>query len=159
MWRECWGDPRYVDGNFQPLSNSWGDLPTWLDLIQYSQLAENYSQRQLRHPEDIFNAFSGITSTLSRTFTGGFICCLLEMFFTRALLWQTSGTARRRLLREDNEVLTHLPSWSWAGWQGPVESSRVVCGGHAVEYPGEPKCWNCSVTPLCTWYCGKWLYP
>ncbi|KAM4058874.1 heterokaryon incompatibility protein [Hirsutella rhossiliensis] len=69
----------------------------------------NYSKRHLRYDEDSLSAFLGIP----------------ELFALATSFWHhksggsgSGGATRRR----------HLPSWTWAGWKGPVElfSSIVV---------------------------------
>lgn len=61
------------------------------------------------YPEDILDAFAGLTSVLSLTFDGGFICGLLQMFFDPALLWQPwRPLDRRRAVRSPGGHLAGL---------------------------------------------------
>lgn len=110
----------------------WGksfDLKFWPDLFQYLRMIQNYNMRQLTYPADGLTAFSGVLSTLSRTFTGGFIWGLPQMFFDVALLWQPFTPLNRRSFR-NNDTSIMLPSWSWAGWQGEIDPTSWTSGLH-----------------------------
>lgn len=97
------------------------------DLSHLSQIIFNYNGTELRYDEDALPAVSGLLSVLSRSFTGGFLYGIPEMFFDRGLGWRPacdSVNIRRRTLSErsvENRLSpSELPSWSWIGWQGWV---------------------------------------
>jgi hypothetical protein len=70
----------------------------WLKILARPPLIplhdSDYNMRQLTYPDDELAAFSGVLSTLSRTFTGGFVWGLPQMFFDVALLWQPFYTLK-----------------------------------------------------------------
>jgi Heterokaryon incompatibility protein (HET) len=83
------------------------------NLDGYQDLVEKFCERQLTFEGDSLFAFAGMTSTLSQTFDGGFLCGLPELFFDNALLWTWIGSSKRKILPSDS---VGIPSWSWAGW-------------------------------------------
>lgn len=94
------------------------------DLSAYGAMVRCYNQRKLTFPEDAVFAIAGMTSLLSRTFQGGFVCGLPELFFDIALLWAPWSQVDRRLPSERSKSsggITHLPSWSWVGWEGDLD--------------------------------------
>jgi len=88
---------------------------------RYNNLVQIYNVKQFTHPEDVLEAFLGITSALSFKFNGGFLCGLPVMFFDASLLWQPTNLLRRRTAPKPTP--SRLPSWSWAGWHGRVTAS------------------------------------
>jgi hypothetical protein len=94
----------------------------WPNMFRYARLVSMYNRHDLTFPEDIFNAFAGILTHLSRSFPGGFISGLPQMCFDAALLWQpwTTMTRRKPVGRSPGDAV--LPSWSWAGWTGDIHS-------------------------------------
>lgn len=101
------------------------------DLKSLRELMSNYNSRSFSYEEDVIPGISGLLSLFSRSFQGGFLCGLPEMFFDRALGWCASSDLRRRKTsgRPVNDQLPYslgrLPSWSWAGWQGRISDSRL----------------------------------
>jgi hypothetical protein len=85
----------------------------WPDLEEYARLVKNYSERNLMYVEDVHPAFTGITTTLSRTFQGGFLHGLPEVFFDVALLWQPKSLVYASKFSKFRPQATGLPSWSW----------------------------------------------
>ncbi|KAI2473125.1 heterokaryon incompatibility protein-domain-containing protein [Annulohypoxylon bovei var. microspora] len=95
------------------------------DMGSMNDTVTEYNQRQLRYDEDALPAISGFLSIASRSFTGGFLYGLPEMFFDRALgwgpLWRHTNLRRRTPSQRSIEsklTPSQLPSWSWIGWQG-----------------------------------------
>lgn len=90
---------------------------SWPNVQQYLANVYNYNRRTLTYPEDALRAFSGLLTSWNRSFDGGFICGLPQMFFDDALLWQGNTALARR--RHSGGLLqggSSLPSWSWVGW-------------------------------------------
>ena len=54
---------------------------SWAYLREYAKLVSDYSRRELTYEDDILTAFSGITTTLTTTFLGGFYFGLPRLFF------------------------------------------------------------------------------
>lgn len=97
------------------------------DFEGYARLVVEYNTRELTYPEDALAAFAGITTALSRTFYGGFICGLPSLFFDVALCWTPVSTCRRRVPNcSSSATIVGLPSWSWAGWKGHICDSFWV---------------------------------
>lgn len=96
-------------------------------LHAYSKLVNVYSERNLSFKSDILNAFSGMFSVLEEHFQSTTFHGLPAAVFSHALLW----TPAARLPRRGAELPTNLkppgnpdpqfPSWSWVGWDGPVD--------------------------------------
>lgn len=57
------------------------------DLGSLGRIITDFNKTELRYDEDILPAFSGLLSVLSRSFTGGFLYGIPEMFFERGLGW------------------------------------------------------------------------
>lgn len=103
-------------------------FPSLLSLSD--RVMHRYNNREFSYEKDALPGISGLLSTWSRTFTGGFLCGLPEMFFDRCLGWKplTHDTNLRRRAssgqHRDNQVqdasMAILPSWSWLGWKGDV---------------------------------------
>lgn len=103
--------------------NRWGGkaiFRPWPDVQQYIGMVRECNNRQLTLATDGLYAISGLINVWGRSFYGGFICGLPQMFFDDALLWQPCQPLRRR---EGTGEIT-LPSWTWAGWEGEIKSKR-----------------------------------
>jgi hypothetical protein len=100
------------------------------DLVGYGRLVRDYNQRELTHPEDVLAAFAGITTALSQTFSGGFICGVPSLFFDIALCWGPGIDfgGRRSPACSSSATMAGLPSWSWAGWDGEITTSIWEAG-------------------------------
>ncbi|PHH92041.1 hypothetical protein CDD83_9159 [Cordyceps sp. RAO-2017] len=124
------------------------------DLGSLNRILTCYNERELRFDEDCLPAISGLLSVLSRSFTGGFLNGIPEMFFDRGLGWRPHwkhSNLRRRTF-SDRPIGTRLspsglPSWSWIGWQGLIfhgygEAARVRRRSHWAE----------ETVPITEWY-------
>ncbi len=124
-----------------PLPNSG-----WPDLHRFARLISLYNRRLLTYPEDCIDAFGGVITSLNRTFVGGFVSGLPQMFFDSALLWQPHRPLQRRLQRGPQDAC--LPSWSWVGWHGTLNSESWRSGydylrKNADEYhENDPSVWQ-----------------
>lgn len=96
----------------------------WPDVRQYIEMVHEYTNRELTFPTDGLRAIAGLITVWNRSFHGGFICGLPQMFFDDALLWQQYSGLQRRISKRCDGDQNVLPSWSWAGWQGRIEISR-----------------------------------
>ncbi|KUJ11314.1 HET-domain-containing protein [Mollisia scopiformis] len=124
------GSPRYLSEIFV---TPFPSLSGYVDLIQ------EYGKREFTNPEDALFAFSGITTVLNRTFSGGFIAGLPSMFLDIALLWQPTFTMRRRTTMIKSDMLPCLPSWSWVGWIGPTSSQSWDPGQCYIKRSSQPR--------------------
>lgn len=116
-------EERLVDNE----SGEVGDAPLRVVFYAYKGLVEGYTARELTFPGDVLNAFAGVFSVVRRTIPSGDICGLPGAFLDLALLW----TPIKALIRREQVVIGgdptasdgngKCPSWSWAGFAGPVE--------------------------------------
>lgn len=130
----------------------------WPNFQQYAGLVWDFNKRNLSYPQDAIPAFAGITATLSRTFEGGFLCGLPEMFFGTALLWQPLSPVKRRIASTSSSVQSPLPSWSWVGWEGELDRRDWVS---RYDYLSHRKTDARGIQPPVSevlssvvWYCG-----
>ncbi|KAH8657290.1 hypothetical protein BGZ61DRAFT_486352 [Ilyonectria robusta] len=94
----------------------------------YTKLVGTYSQRNLSFKSDILKAFAGIFAVLEEHFHVVTLHGLPAAVISHALLWSPAA----RIPRRGSQLPTNLtlptsgpdpqfPSWSWVGWDGPVE--------------------------------------
>ncbi|KIN08923.1 hypothetical protein OIDMADRAFT_153536 [Oidiodendron maius Zn] len=125
---------------------------------RYAELVRQYNDRQFTFPEDALAAFSGITTALSHTFYGGFICGLPALFLDMALVWQPDAKCQRRVpSKPSNPTKLGLPSWSWVGWKGKIDHNWSL--GCRFEYMVSSRHESLSVPrtiPLVQWYSRSW---
>ncbi|KAH7088961.1 heterokaryon incompatibility protein-domain-containing protein [Paraphoma chrysanthemicola] len=95
------------------------------ELGSLSNIIGEYNTKVLRYPEDALPGIIGLLAVLSRSFEGGFLFGIPEMFFHRALAWNPhwAHTELKRRTESDRPrqaqlLQGHLPSWSWIGWEG-----------------------------------------
>jgi hypothetical protein len=101
---------------------------SWPDFRMYIELVTLYNGRNLTYPQDSLPAFSGILNSLARSFHNGFVSGLPVLFLDIALLWQPFSRAKRRIPKEGGARSRPLPSWSWCGWQCPVDPLSLRTG-------------------------------
>ncbi|KAH7143282.1 hypothetical protein DER46DRAFT_640226 [Fusarium sp. MPI-SDFR-AT-0072] len=113
-----------IDNELHPQSNIvMAGFPDDSSLRRYF---DEYNQRSLTFEEDALPALSGLLSVFSRSFEGGFLYGIPEMFFDHSLCWRASGIKglQRRITSsrpiESRFESSDLPSWSWLGWKGSV---------------------------------------
>jgi len=88
----------------------------WSDAFSgYGRLVREYTQRHLSYSSDALNAFSGLLELFKHRFDGEMISGLPSKFFDAAILWVPMND------RQQPARNFHFPSWSWAGWTGPVQ--------------------------------------
>ncbi|OAR02459.1 hypothetical protein LLEC1_00946 [Akanthomyces lecanii] len=126
------------------------------DLGSLSHSIGNYNEKKLTYEEDALPAISGLLSTVSRSFTGGFLFGLPEMFFEQSLGWlpywsHTNPQRRTSSTRPAAQKLApcDLPSWSWIGWQGLVNIWHDAARINPREYSIR------ETFPITVWYCGQ----
>ncbi|KAK0713621.1 hypothetical protein B0T26DRAFT_717953 [Lasiosphaeria miniovina] len=82
----------------------------------YIDLVQGFTEKTLGNPEDVLNAFAGIVEHVTKTTKTTFLCGLCSPL-TESLLWYHPTRAPSR---REAGVPGQFPSWSWAGWKGPV---------------------------------------
>lgn len=122
------------------------------DLSMLQSLLSNYNNRDLTYPEDALNAFAGIAYICSPAFAGGFISGLPTAIFDVALLWQPESAKFRRRIAKIQNTNYCLPSWSWAGWAGPVHMQCASAADFLKRTPtGEANALNCHIKRHLHW--------
>ncbi|KAF2191151.1 HET-domain-containing protein, partial [Zopfia rhizophila CBS 207.26] len=91
-------------------------VPWNYGLQTYQSLVGRYSGRELTFDEDILHAFCGISEALRKQCGGDLISGLPRAVLDGALLWLPGKPLLRRIFKKQPRI----PSWSWAGWIGPV---------------------------------------
>ena len=95
----------------------------------YTKLVELYTIRQLTVSSDILNGFAGILAVLAEYSKCSFVSGLPAAALDLALLWTPANSRLRRRLCYKSDPNTRFPaeqdslfpSWSWAGWDKPVD--------------------------------------
>ncbi|KAM7200590.1 Heterokaryon incompatibility protein (HET) domain containing protein [Rhypophila sp. PSN 637] len=96
---------------------------------------QTYTGRNLTLPNDILNAFSGVSQLMEHDLCSHFNFGLPASHFDLALLWKPlAGKCRRQDLepshgRDDVE----FPSWSWCGWMDSTDHGK----GAGVVYDSD----------------------
>lgn len=114
------GSGTWTAATFVPPSQIWGRDFSFAkaDMAKYGEIIDNYTLRTLTYETDIHRAFRGVLSLLEKSFRGGFLYAVPELFFDVGLLWQPLG----------NNLgwgrPSEFPSWSWIGWRGPTDCNN-----------------------------------
>lgn len=94
----------------------------------YKELVRSYSRREFSFKSDVINGFAGVFAVLEKYFQSETYGGLPAGALAHALLWTQAGRIPRRGMRlptpsdmSMGKPDTKFPSWSWAGWDGPVE--------------------------------------
>jgi hypothetical protein len=132
-------------------TNRFG-VTAWPDLHRYARLVSIYNERYFTFAEDVLDAFAGVLSALSHSFSGGFISGLPQMFFDAALLWQPYYPVIRRESSISGSSRAVLPSWSWVGWHGNLHSESWRSGyGYMRRNPDEYLESDPDIWEPCSW--------
>ncbi|RGP58395.1 hypothetical protein FSPOR_11896 [Fusarium sporotrichioides] len=113
----------------------------------------DYNHRSLTYDEDAFPAISGLLSVLSRSFEGGFLYGIPEMFFDHGLCWRPDFNLnlQRRVPSarpiKNRFASSDLPSWSWLGWVGAVSMFNQT----AIKVNEKVHCIE-EALPITEWY-------
>jgi hypothetical protein len=115
----------------------WPDFGFYLDLIC------PFNHREFTYPQDAISGISGVLNALQPSFRGGFVYGLPRLFFDHVLLWQPFYVAKRRKDKvDDGRSFSSLPSWSWCGWQTPVDPWSLVSGLWYITNNGRASGWR-----------------
>ncbi|KAL8686782.1 MAG: hypothetical protein Q9218_006869 [Villophora microphyllina] len=87
-----------------------------------------YSYRKTKYKEDAIRAFAGVLQQLQNIYTKGFFWGLPIEDFDWALTWRSQDPPKRR---------HGFPSWSWAGWQGPLFFGQPIDVAKTRRIPTE----------------------
>lgn len=108
------------------------DLPTHrrlsLSFNAYTKLVSTYSQRNLTVKSDILNGLAGMISVMGGYFGSSTFHGLPAALISHALMWSPVARNPRRgkqlmtqFSLDPTDPDSRFPSWSWAGWDGPVD--------------------------------------
>jgi hypothetical protein len=103
------------------------------------QLLGVYNKREFTFSRGTLHALDGIISSLT-AFDDGFLWGLPLMFFDLALLWQPQERLTRRSRSKVGPDDIVPPSWSWAGWQGELDTDIWTSGIEKNEGLSRPIC-------------------
>jgi Heterokaryon incompatibility protein (HET)/Tetratricopeptide repeat len=94
----------------------------------YKKLIETYSRRNFSFKSDIINAFTGMFAVMDEHFQDSTFHGIPAAIFSHALLWTPAARLARRGAQlplmsamSMGQPDPKFPSWSWVGWDGPVE--------------------------------------
>ena len=94
----------------------------------YKELVESYTRREFSFKSDVINGFTGVFAMLEKHFQSETYGGLPAAILAHALLWTPAGRLPRRGMRlptpsnlSMGKPDMQFPSWSWAGWDGPVD--------------------------------------
>ncbi|CAA7267409.1 unnamed protein product [Cyclocybe aegerita] len=112
-------DPRTLE-----LSTQEGSPAGLFD--RYRSVIGVYTRRDLGRKSDVIAAFSGISAAL-QCFPAsmGYVAGLSVGGLTNALLWTPKQPLTRRRDKIGGKEVNVFPTWSWAGWVGPVSIENV----------------------------------
>jgi hypothetical protein len=89
-----------------------------INILSYQKTVEYFSTRAITYHGDVLNAFEGMAQRMRPLFRSEFVYGLPLSELDYCLLWEPSGKICRR--RDPDTGSTLFPSWSWAGWVGPI---------------------------------------
>ncbi|KAB2578835.1 Zinc finger TFIIS-type protein [Lasiodiplodia theobromae] len=151
--------PKLEYGMGQASSMSTMLLPRKQRLLQplpslndFGKLVYAFNAKQLTYPEDLPYAFAGTATMLSKSFVGGIICGLPAMFFDVALLWGSHEACMKRRVPANvqDEAADILPSWSWMGWEGRIDTDSWRSGNDCfLQAMGESQT---RTVPTVVWF-------
>lgn len=141
---------KYIDPRLRVI------LAGFPDLGSLSHIIDGYNTKNLTFEEDALPAISGLLSLMSRSFTGGFLYGMPEMYFEQCLEWRPywDHSNLKRRVSSDRSAANklgpcELPSWSWVGWQGMVrmdeDATRINARQNNIK----------ETFPITEWYCGQ----
>ena len=129
--------------NLQELVDFRSEVRQYKAFAAYIKLVEKYTPRKLSYESDILDAFSGLFAVLNDYFESDIISGLPASVLDLVLLWSPAARLLRRgckLLTMENKYVIrgqanrNFPSWSWAGWTGPIDYS-LFAGFISAEEP------------------------
>lgn len=135
VWFQCMESCMSEDV-FEPFSSGWAsDMlrspgQTWSILRQpnsgfsaYMSCVESYTRRRLDYDQDILIPLKGATKIFKAYLNTDFACGLPTRILDLAMLWVPGNSL---CSRNDRRA---VPSWSWAGWTGPISYDKPVLDG------------------------------
>ncbi|KAI4174775.1 MAG: hypothetical protein LQ346_008191 [Caloplaca aetnensis] len=126
-----WQEDISSEGRMMQSKRAWPSKPLLGDSINlpYRTSVQDYTSRQLTFPSDVMNAFAGVSNYWAELFGATMKYGLPNSVFDWAVLWRALQPLRQR----QGQGCT-FPTWSWAGWVGPVLMHRASEGHEAMQH-------------------------
>ncbi|KUJ09938.1 uncharacterized protein LY89DRAFT_266682 [Mollisia scopiformis] len=99
--------------------------------VEYIQLVEHYSKRELTYESDTLLAISGLLNDLHRASRNRFLCRVSIGLFHDALFWVPENRAELRWGTGDTPTLL-FPTWSWASAKSAVKYRVFPASGRSL---------------------------
>ncbi|KAJ3508734.1 hypothetical protein NLJ89_g5591 [Agrocybe chaxingu] len=114
----------YNDRDALEVSTQEGSPTALFD--RYRSVVDVYTRRDLGRKSDVIAAFAGIAMAL-QCFPAsmGYVAGLSIAGFANSLLWTPRKPLTRRRDKIDGKDVNVCPTWSWAGWVGPVSIENL----------------------------------
>lgn len=93
--------------------------------MQFTSAVELYTRRELTNPNDILNAFEGMSLVLEKRIGDQIYYGALESMMDPSILWEST----KRLFRRQP-----FPSWSWSGWIGEIQWKYTQVARSWIEW-------------------------
>ena len=146
-------DPR---GQIERYRAPWTDalsLP-WFSIDHYFHALNQLTELDSSAGGETLDVAAGVISRLATHSQGSLLCGMPEERLDIALLFSVSSFgasgghgARRREVGPPLQPDLPWPSWSWAGWTGPVLIDPTMRGTDYIE--GN---WQADIIPIVEWY-------
>ncbi|KAF7948487.1 uncharacterized protein EAE97_003898 [Botrytis byssoidea] len=104
-----------------------GDVKAQLQAESYLMAVQEYSQRNLKHSNDVLDAFEGIFHRFNRPKNLSNLSihqtqAIPADIFSQAILWFPSKTCQKRVRTTQARMsVKQFSTWSWASWIGSIE--------------------------------------
>lgn len=89
-----------------------------INIVSYQKTVEAFVTRDITYPGDVLNAFEGIAQRMRSIFRSEFMYGIPQSELEYCMLWEPWGGKFTRRCDAKGDAL--FPSWSWAGWIGPI---------------------------------------
>jgi len=94
------------------------DMQCW-DFDTYARMAASYSHRSMTFPSDAYDAIRGTIQRMAESLSTKFVAATPLHDLCNALLWFNHFNSFGP--RAEGRQRPGFPSWSWLGWEGPIE--------------------------------------
>lgn len=97
------------------------DMQCW-DFDTYARMAASYSRRSIKFPSDAHDAITGAIQRMAENMRTNFVAAMPVHDLCNALLWfNHSNSFKPSSGYVEGRQRPGFPSWSWLGWEGPIE--------------------------------------
>jgi len=97
------------------------DMHSWV-FDNYARMTASYSYRSMTFSSDAYHAITGAIQRMAQNLSTSFVAALPVHDICNALLWFHHGNSYQPFARHaEGRQRPGFPSWSWLGWEGPIE--------------------------------------